>query len=246
MDLQTFFLDHPRVALGFSGGVDSAYLLWAAKKAGVDVKPYFIKTPFQPEFELEDALRLGRELEVPVTVVPLQLPPEVLKNPKNRCYLCKRAIFTALRNQAAADGYDVLLDGSNASDDPRERPGMQALTEMQVLSPLRLCGLTKAEIRQRSREAGLFTWDKPSYACLATRFPTGTEIREEMLARVEAAEQILFSLGFSDFRVRLFHEAACIQVKPEQMNQILNQREIIIAEMKEKFPRVMLDLEGRP
>lgn len=245
MTLQDFFAAHPSAALGFSGGVDSAYLLWAAVSAGAEVRPYFVKTPFQPAFELEDALRLGQELGVTVTVIPLQLPENVMANPENRCYFCKQALFAALRKQAEQDGLFTLLDGTNASDAPEERPGMRALEEMQVLSPLRLCGLTKEEIRKRSREAGLFTWNKPAYACLATRFPAGTEITKEMLARVEAAEAMLMDLGFTDLRVRVFHGAARIQVRAADMERLLAQKDTILAALKPNFQGVMLDLEGR-
>lgn len=245
-DTEGIFETHPRGALGFSGGVDSAYLLWAAKDAGAEVRPYFVKTPFQPEFELEDALRLGRELDIPITVIPLELPQGVLENPKDRCYFCKKALFGALRDRAMADGYDLLLDGTNASDEPSERPGMRALGEMAVLSPLRLCGLHKAEIRERSRAAGLFTWDKPAYACLATRFPAGTEITKELLSHVEAAEQYLASLGFSDHRVRVYHGAARIQVPEGQMERLLRHRTEILETLRTDFTGVLLDLEGRP
>ena len=210
MTLQEFFTEHPKAALGFSGGVDSSYLLYAGIKAGADIRPYFIKTAFQPEFELEDAKRLCAQLGAELHIIKLDAlaNPDVVKNPANRCYYCKTGLFGTLQQQAKADGYTVLLDGTNASDDAGNRPGMKALTEMSVLSPLRLCGLTKAQIREFSREAGLFTWDKPAYACLATRVPTGEAITEALLARVEGAEQVLFSLGFTDFRVRVFHDAA--------------------------------------
>ena len=181
MTLQEFFAFHPKAALGFSGGVDSSYLLYAAKAAGADVRPYFLKTPFQPRFELDDALRLARDLGTEVTVVEYDVLQNgtVAQNPENRCYYCKTALFRLLRQRSQADGYAILLDGTNASDDAGDRPGMRALREQGVLSPLRLCGLTKDEIRQRSREAGLFTWDKPAYACLATRIPTGMPITED-------------------------------------------------------------------
>ena len=122
---------------------------------------------------------------------------------------------------------------------------MKALTEMSVLSPLRLCGLSKAQIRELSREAGLFTWDKPAYACLATRVPTGEAITEALLARVEGAEQVLFSLGFTDFRVRVFYDAARVQLKPAQMQQALSRRSEILENMKPYFEIVLLDLNGR-
>ena len=114
--------------------------------------------------------------------------------------------------QAEADGYTVLLDGTNASDQWDDRPGMKALEELGVLSPLRLCGVTKDEIRHRSREAGLFTWDKPAYACLATRVPTGTEITVELLQKVEKSEEALMKMGYKDLRIRLFSGAARVQL----------------------------------
>ena len=173
MELQDFFHEHPKAALGFSGGVDSSYLLWAARQCGADVRPYYIKTSFQPEFEFEDAKRLCREIGAELTVLELDAlsDPAVAANPADRCYHCKRNLFGTLAARALADGYTLLLDGTNASDDAGDRPGMRALRELSVRSPLRECGLTKAFIRARSREAGLFTWDKPAYACLATRVP---------------------------------------------------------------------------
>lgn len=247
MTLQEFFTEHPKAALGFSGGVDSSYLLYAGIKAGADIRPYFIKTAFQPEFELEDAKRLCAQLGAELHIIELDAlaNPDVVKNPANRCYYCKTGLFGTLQQRAKADGYTVLLDGTNASDDAGDRPGMKALTEMSVLSPLRLCGLSKAQIRELSREAGLFTWDKPAYACLATRVPTGEAITEALLARVEGAEQVLFSLGFTDFRVRVFHDAARVQLKPAQTQQALSRRSEILENMKPYFEIVLLDLNGR-
>ena len=115
-----------------------------------------------------------------------------------------------------------------------------------MLSPLRVCGLTTEEIRKRSRKAGLFTWDKPAYACLATRFPAGMEITKELLARVEAAEKAMMDLGFSDLRVRVFHDAARVQVRERDMERLLAQRKDVLGALKPYFNVVMLDLEGRP
>ena len=247
MTLQEFFAAHPKAALGFSGGVDSSYLLYAGIKAGADIRPYFIKTAFQPAFELEDAKRLcafaGAELHI--LELDALANPDVVKNPANRCYYCKTGLFGTLQKQALSDGYTVLLDGTNASDDAADRPGMQALRELQVLSPLRLCGLTKQKIRELSHQAGLFTWDKPAYACLATRVPTGQPITNELLSRVEGAEGALFALGFTDFRVRVFHDAARIQLKPDQMPRALSCRENILSALKPYFDVVLLDLNGR-
>ena len=245
MTLLEFFKEHPKVALGFSGGVDSSYLLYAAKQAGADVRPYFAKTQFQPQFELEDAKRLAELVGIELTVLPYDVLPAAGFNPPDRCYYCKTALFGALVARAKADGYDTIIDGTNASDDAEDRPGMKALQEMQVLSPLRLCGLTKQEIRERSKEAELFTWNKPSYACLATRFPSGVQITDEGLKKVEQAESALFRLGFTDFRVRVYHDAARIQLPKDQMEQGLAKRQEILAELRPLFAGVFLDLEGR-
>ena len=247
MTLEQFFQENPRCALGFSGGVDSAYLLYAGVKAGADIRPYFIKTAFQPTFELADAQKLARGLGVEVTVLELDAlaDPRVAANPADRCYFCKQNLFRTLKERAIADGYPVLLDGTNASDEAGDRPGMRALAELSVRSPLRECGLTKAEIRARSREAGLFTWDKPAYACLATRVPAGEAITADLLARVEGAEDALFRLGYTDFRVRVFHSAARLQLPRGQMERAVREAETIQAALKPYFTPILLDLEGR-
>lgn len=247
MTLQEFFTEHPKAALGFSGGVDSSYLLWAAVNAGADIAPYYIQTAFQPAFELEDAQRLCEQIGVKLNVIQLDAlaDPRVAANPANRCYYCKVGLFGALRARAKADGYDLLLDGTNASDDAGDRPGMKALREMEVRSPLRECGLTKAMIRQESRKAGLFTWDKPAYACLATRVPTGRTITPELLRRVEGAETALFALGFTDFRVRLYDDAARLQLPEGQLAKAVEQRQAIRQALAPWFDIVLLDTQTR-
>lgn len=247
MKLNGFFRQNPKAALAFSGGVDSAYLLYAAVKYGANVRPYFVKSAFQPRFELEDARRLAQQLGVELIVLPLDIlaVPEVAENPPERCYHCKRAIFSAMTAAAQRDGYTLLLDGTNASDVEDDRPGMRALRELKVRSPLRECGLAKEEIRRLSREAGLFTWDKPAYACLATRIPSGTVITAQALERTEAAENFLFSLGLRDFRVRLLDGHARIQVPASHLPIILEHRVEIKTELKQYYSGVLLDLEVR-
>ena len=247
MTLLEFFKENPKAALGFSGGVDSSYLLYAGVQAGADIHPYYIKTAFQPQFELDDAERLCAQLGVPLTVLELDVLKNeaVTANPPDRCYHCKTALFGALSARALADGYTLLLDGTNASDDAGDRPGMRALKELHVCSPLRECGLTKAEIRRLSREAGLFTWDKPAYACLATRIPSGDAITAEKLLATERAEAFLFSLGLTDFRVRNYHGAARLQFPEAQLNAVLAHRAEILQELKKDYPAVLLDLEVR-
>ena len=247
MELKEFFEKYPRAALGFSGGVDSAYLLYAGKKYGADIRPYFIKTAFQPEFELRDAIRLAKELDVELTVIRHDILAEdrVAENPADRCYYCKSALFHALKKQAVEDGYNMLLDGTNASDEASDRPGMKAIRELEVLSPLRECGLTKGEIRRLSREAGLFTWEKPSYACLATRVSAGNPLTEEILTKIEKGEDALTAMGFSDFRIRVFHDAARLQLPESQLKLAVQKREELLKILKPHFPTVLLDLETR-
>ena len=247
MTLEQFFKEVPRAALAFSGGTDSALVLWAARTWGCEVRAYYVNTVFQPAFELADAKRLARALEVPLTVVEADVlsVPEAAANGPRRCYYCKRALFTTLWKRAAEDGCTVLLDGTNASDDAGDRPGMQALRELEVRSPLRECGITKDEVRRMSKEAGLFTWDKPAYACLATRVPTGTAITREALERVERGEDALFRLGFTDFRVRLLGDAARIQVPAEQMERAAALHQEITQALGADFSAVLLDLAGR-
>lgn len=247
MKLQEFFSQNPKVALGFSGGVDSAYLLYAAVSCTAQVKPYFVKTQFQPQFELEDAKRLATELGVELTVLEVDIlaVPHVGENRPDRCYDCKRALFGRLREQALADGYTLLIDGTNASDDAGDRPGMRALGELSVRSPLRECGLTKAEVRRLSKEAGLFTWNKPAYACLATRVPTGDTIDEKTLRRVEAGENALFQMGFSDFRIRVYHGAARLQLPGGQLAEAVSRREEVRNALAPWFDTVLLDLKER-
>lgn len=247
MTLQTFFSEHPHVALAFSGGVDSAYLLYAAVQAGAEVRAYYVKTAFQPEFEYEDACRLAEQLGAQMTTLRLDVLADetVAANPANRCYYCKRRIFTAITDAAKNDGYTVLLDGTNASDQVSDRPGMKALQELSVLSPLRLCGLTKTEIRRLSKEAGLFTHDKPAYACLATRIPAGTKITAEALARTEHCEGYMMGLGFSGFRIRMMGENAKLQLPETQLGLLMEHREAVLAELKKYYSGVLLDLEVR-
>ncbi len=247
MQLKDFFSEHPKAALAFSGGVDSAYLLYAAAAFGADVTAYYVRSQFQPEFEYQDAVRLANLLNAKMKVITLDVLADerVRKNPANRCYYCKQQIFSALKNAALADGYEVLMDGTNASDDADDRPGMKALQELGIYSPLRICGLTKAQIREASKSAGLFTWDKPSYACLATRVKTDEAITEAVLHKIEYAESYLHTLGFSDLRVRVIGDQAKIQLKETQFEDFFGQYALIRETLKSYFSEVVFDLTAR-
>lgn len=269
MTLKEFFQINPKVALAFSGGVDSAYLLYEAVRCGAEVKAYFVKSAFQPDFELSDARKLIDDIaekfeieqgkkESLMRVIPCNILESdvVINNPSDRCYHCKQRIFGNILKAASEDGFSVIIDGTNASDAEGDRPGMKALREMEVKSPLRLCGLKKSEIRELSKEAGLFTWNKPSYACLATRIPTGVRITAGDLERVEIAEGRLEAMGFIDFRVRLMYTGAAsdaasplpiarIQLKEEQMEMVIGSRKEILSQLKDLFAGIVLDMEER-
>lgn len=247
MNLQEFFRENPKVAVAFSGGVDSAFLLYIAKKYAKNVQAYYVKTEFQPQFELEDAMRLAGELDVAIKILNVDIitDNQITKNTKNRCYYCKKKMFESIKNQAIKDNFFVIVDGTNASDDFADRPGIKALYELDVLSPLRICGLTKEQIRKYSQEAGLFTWNKPAYACLATRISQEEIITLEKLKKIEIVENYLSSLGLENFRVRCINGTAKIQVQNDDIQKIIENREKIIEKFKQYYTNVLLDLEVR-
>ena len=181
--LAGFFARTPRLAVAFSGGCDSSYLLAAALRAGCDVKAYGVRTAFQPAFEIDDARRLATELgaDFELTDADVLAHDEICANGSDRCYRCKAFIFSTILERMALDGYEVLADGTTATDDPANRPGFQALAELGVTSPLRRAGMTKEMVRAASRELGLFTADKPSFSCLAVHVPRGERVTQAAL-----------------------------------------------------------------
>ena len=204
----------PRPALAFSGGTDSVYLLYACSRLGIDVAPYFVKGAFQTDEELERARTMAVEFGYNLRVLridPLSIG-EIVRNDELRCYHCKKAVFKLITDTAQADGRKVVMDGTNASDDADSRPGMRATSEMGILSPLRDSGLTKEDVRNLSREAGLPTWDMPSDSCLATRIPTGTVITAPLLERTYKAEREIRDLGFRGIRVRTVSNSARLEI----------------------------------
>lgn len=248
MKLHEILESYGRLAVAFSGGVDSAYLLYMAKKYCSDVTAYYVKSCFQPQFEMDDAKRIAVELGVPVKFIEIEELLEdynISSNSSERCYYCKRKIFETVIQNAVSDGYEIIADGTNASDKFDDRPGMRALCELNVVSPLRESGLAKDEIRRRSKEAGLYTWSKPAYACLATRIPSGEKITEEKLKIIEKAEHEMFLMGFSDFRIRMSGRDARIQVTASQMERVFELREAIIKKLKPYFDNILLDMEER-
>lgn len=247
MELKDFFAEHPKTALAFSGGVDSAYLLYAGLDCGADIRAYYVKSPFQPDFEYRDAMELAKSLKTKPVVIELDVLgcQEIRENPPERCYFCKKRIMSAIKERADAEGYSLIIDGTNASDQVDERPGMKALGEEGILSPLRLCGLEKSRIRSLSKQAGLFTWDKPAYACLATRIPAGEEITREKLEKIEKSEDALAEMGYWDFRVRMRGQAALLQFTHRQHSRAKGELEEIKRLLRPYFEQVELDEKER-
>jgi len=248
LQLQQFFEQNPRLAVAFSGGVDSSYLLYAADAAGCDVHAYFIKSEFQPQFELDEAINFAKSFDITLTVENYSVlgEPCITENTPDRCYQCKSKILKRLWCLASEDGFTVLCDGTNADDDESDRPGMKALNEQAVFSPLRECGLGKQEIRLLSKQAGLPTHDKPAYACLATRVPEGTKITTGILEKIEHSEEALYKMGFSDFRVRLLPPGtARIQVTGSQWSSAAAKRTEILEALRSYFDSIVLDMDVR-
>lgn len=245
--LRAFFVQYPKVALAFSGGCDSAYLLYAAAACGAEIRLCYVKSCFQPKFELEDAKKLAAQLGQQIHVLPIDVLADasVRQNPANRCYFCKKRIFDAILDCAEEGGFNIVIDGTNASDDASDRPGMRALSEMRVLSPLRICGISKSDVRRFSREAGLFTWNKPAYACLATRIPAGTEISEGDLKKIERGESALAEMGFLDFRLRMDGGSARIELTETQIPLLLERRTEILRVLEKDFQEISLNLRTR-
>ena len=214
-----------KVAIAFSGGVDSTFLLAAAKNAiHKNVVAITVDSPALPRYELEDAIKIADMLKVKHLIIKQDVVEVALKqNPVNRCYLCKKTEFGSIKIKAAELGIEHVLDGSNADDLHDFRPGMKATRDIGVLSPLLKFGITKDEIRSFSKSLGLPTWDKPAYACLYSRIPYGQEIKKEDLEKIEKSEKFLIDNGFKTVRVRCHRNLARIEVTPSDCYKLFNE-----------------------
>jgi len=238
------------VAIAFSGGVDSTFLLAVAHQAlGNEILAITARSGLFPAREMEEASVFTASLGIRHIVDEMDefTIAGFAENPENRCYLCKKSLFGRLQKIAVEQGICCLAEGSNMDDDNDYRPGMQAIKELKVLSPLREAGFTKEEIRALSREMGLPTYNKPSFACLASRFPYGETITREKLKTVEISERLLFDLGFRQVRVRLHGNLARIEVAPDEMEKFASPdiRDAVYSGIKQSgFVYVTLDLQG--
>lgn len=238
------------IAIAFSGGVDSTFLLYAAREALKDkVIAITVNASMYPEIERMDAKHLASQLGVyHMNIEGNEWEIQgLIDNKSDRCYHCKKAIFTKIKEVAKTKGIEYIVDGTNADDIDDYRPGMKALKELEVISPLKEAGLNKEEIRRLSKEFGVPTWDKPSMACLASRIPYGTKISHENLKMVEKCESYLLEHGYRGFRVRYHGDIARIELQSKDMREFINSSNIkeLIDYFKEVgFTYVTLDLEG--
>lgn len=247
--LQEYLKSCGKPAIAFSGGVDSTFLVMAAKKTlGSDFIAISMDIHSVPLLEKEEAEDFCSKFEIPRIVIRYDELgiPGFAENPADRCYICKKALFTEILKKAKEEGFDVVAEGSNVDDDGDYRPGMRALSELGIKSPLKETGFTKEEIRILSKEMGLPTWDKPSKACLSSRFAYGERITEKKLRMVEVAELYLQTLGFVQLRVRMHGEnLARIEVSPSDFEGILENKKNIVREFKKiGFDYTTLDLKG--
>ena len=238
------------VAVAFSGGVDSTFLLRTAHDVlGDKVLAVTASSCSFPERELREARNFCSENGIAHEVCESEeLDIDGFRqNPVNRCYLCKHELFEKMMDIAAKKGFENVAEGSNMDDMGDYRPGLQAIAELEVKSPLRAAGLYKEEIRQLSKQLGLPTWDKPSFACLASRFVYGETINEEKLSMVDRAEQLMIDLGFRQVRVRIHDKLARIEVLPEEIERVTQpdiRKKINEGFREYGFAYVTLDLAG--
>jgi len=236
-------------AIAFSGGVDSTFLCKAANEAlGEKALAITVVSPYIPKWEIEEAIALAKEIGIKHELLDVPVIMEEIRfNPLDRCYICKNSVFTKIKEAAEKGGYEFVVDGTNADDIKDYRPGLRALKELQIKSPLLELGINKAEIRGFSRKLGLQTWDKPSYACLLSRIPYNEEIKTEDLELIEKAERYIINLGYRAVRVRKHGDLARIELPKQEIEEFVSKGLLEVVSRALKgfgFRYVTLDMEG--
>ena len=248
--LEAVLSSYDRLAVALSGGVDSAFLLASARDMiGEAVVAVTARSSIHFDREVADAAKVAESLGVPHLIIDsdeMELP-EFLENTPQRCYICKKHLFGKMQSLVKQRGFPVLAHGSNVDDLKDFRPGLQAAREFGVVAPLEEAGLTKSDIRRLARKRGLFVWNKPAMACIASRFPYGSPINSEKIEQVKAAEQILVNQGFMGCRIRHHGAIARIEVQLPQLPELISEpiRSRIVDELKQLgFLYICMDMEG--
>lgn len=239
------------ICVAFSGGIDSSLLLRLAQDAAkvhrTIVYAVTFDTVLHPACDMQAAARTAKEMDVRHEIIAVDelKNPKIMENPKNRCYLCKKQLFTQLLDFAKTKGVSHIIEGTNGDDLLTYRPGIQAIRELGIISPLADAGFTKEEVRQMARELGISTAERPSAPCLATRLPYGTKIQAEVLRKIEAGEKVLRDMGYQNVRIRVHGTIARLELDLDALEKCLKQRELIAAKLKGLgFTYITLDLEG--
>ena len=247
-NLDAILRDLDSFAVAFSGGVDSSFLVHrSGRLKNGSVIAVTIRTPYIPAREISEAVRFAGMHGIRHEIIDVPFPETIKNNPDDRCYLCKKKLFSEILDFAAKNNLKHVVDGSNADDSNYYRPGIRALAEMSIRSPLAEAGLTKEDIRVLSKSEGLNIWDKPAMACLLTRIPYNTLITDDMISMIETAETVLFDKGYPGVRVRIHGDLARIECLPGYMEKMIHdpERDHIINDLKKLgFRYVSLDLEG--
>ncbi|MGE5626976.1 MAG: ATP-dependent sacrificial sulfur transferase LarE [Solirubrobacterales bacterium] len=249
LNLIKYLKELDSVLVAFSGGVDSTFLLKAAKDALNDkAAAITIACPYIPKWEIEEAKKLAKIIGIRHELIEVaDIIEEIRFNPKDRCYLCKKTVFSLIKDYADKNNYKYVADGTNADDINDYRPGIRALKELSIKSPLLENGFTKSDIRNLSKELSLQTWDKPSYACLLSRIPYGAELKISDFSKIELSEKYLMDKGYRAVRVRAHGDLARIEVPRENLESLFNLD--LLDEISSKleefgFKYVTLDIKG--
>ncbi|MDX2469177.1 MAG: ATP-dependent sacrificial sulfur transferase LarE [SAR324 cluster bacterium] len=247
-ELKNWITNQKRLAIAFSGGVDSSFLAQVTfSLLGDQALAILVKSQSLPEWEFQAAIATAKKIGIRLEVIEVDelANDAIASNPDDRCYHCKTLSYSEMVPLALSLNFKVVADGTNADDLSDYRPGLKAKDEQGVLSPLALFGITKAEIRILSKKAGLAVWDKPSFPCLNSRIPYGQEITDQKLKQISQGERFLLDLGLRQVRLRHHGKLARIEVEETDFNLLLEQKQLIVEKLKSlDFTYVTFDLQG--